>query len=791
MLYKKMLRDVLNNKSQFFTIFLMIVIGVMVYTGIEGYMAGMVNAREEFYTNYNIQDLTVIGSNFSKDDLDKVKSTNNVKNAEVKLVVNGTDIDNSDNSYLISFIESNSISKFYIVDGEEFDFNKSGVWLDNFYALENNIKVGDSIRFKYDGISFEKVVLGLINVPDHIYDVKDESMIMPDRKTYGFVYMSSNEIPSSYIKEYVMKESGISSSKVFDKKFSDFNYLDYIPYNYIMIDVDDSTNVDSVKKSLEDTLSNVYAVLKVSELPSDIMYQGEIDEGSSYVGMFSGLFLFIALLSVITTMSRVIKNDRVQIGTLKSLGFNNYRILFHYISYGLFISLIAGVCGILLGRYFLGSVFLNLEMSFFEVPNGKPVIESGSYLVVFLVMLSVSFISFLTCFKTLRKSPADTLKQELPNVNSKSLNFTSKRLFKLFSFSTNWNIRDILRNKFRTITGVVGIIGCSSLIVCALGMLNSINYFIKLQFEDLYNFDYKLSLDSKLSNDKVDNLISEYYGESSETLNIEIIKDDEIISNNLFVSDVNNLVRFKDVNDKFIKLDNSTGVYVTRKFALNNGYSVGDNIKWKVYGSDKVYESKIVGLNKEPQNQNITITKEYLSSLGLTYKADSVYTNYDLDGVKDISGVSVIQDRSELKTSMESMLSMMKSMIVLIIVFAVILGGVIIYNMGILSFSEKEYQFATLKVLGFSDKKIKHVFIRQNIWITIMSIIIGLPSGYYLTSWLFIMCLDENYDFGVHINNSTYLVAFLGTFIVSYLVSLLISRKVNKIDMVCSLKGNE
>lgn len=155
------------------------------------------------------------------------------------------------------------------------------------------------------------------------------------------------------------------------------------------------------------------------------------------------------------------------------------------------------------------------------------------------------------------------------------------------------------------------------------------------------------------------------------------------------------------------------------------------------------------------------------------------------------TGVEVVQDIASLKTSMESMLSMMKTMITLIICFAILLGAVIIYNMGILSYSEKQYQFATLKVLGFKDKRIKKIFIEQNIWIAFASIIIGLPSGYFLTSWLFKQCLDDNFDFNVHINISTYLIATIGTFLVAYLVSKLLAKKINKIDMVSSLKGNE
>ena len=188
-------------------------------------------------------------------------------------------------------------------------------------------------------------------------------------------------------------------------------------------------------------------------------------------------------------------------------------------------------------------------------------------------------------------------------------------------------------------------------------------------------------------------------------------------------------------------------------------YKLGDVVKWHIYGDSNYYESKIVGFNKDPQNQNITMTRKYLESLGLEYIPDTIYTNNDLSNNKDIQNVEVVQDINSLKESITGMLSMMREMIVIIIVFAILLGVVIIYNMGILSYSEKQYQFATLKVLGFKDKKIKNIFVEQNNWISIISIILGLPAGYYLTSWLFTACLDEQYDFGVHINIETYIIA--------------------------------
>ena len=790
MLKKKMFRDIKQNLSQFVTIFLMVLIGVMVYVGIEAYMDGMTSAADNFYKNNNIQDLNVMG-NLSDKDLDKIKSLDNVKDAEKKLVVNAIDKDNKDKTYLLSFIDSNNISKFHIMDGEKFDVNKKGAWVDNFYAEKNNLKVGDTIKIKYDTFSLEEKILGFINVPDHIYDVKDESELVPNRENFGFVYLSVNEIPESYIKDLVMKEMKITDEKIFDKYVKDFNYKEYIPYNYIMVDVNKKKNVTSVKEDIEDKVSNAKAIVKIEDTLSYQRYQGEIDEGASYVGIFSGLFLFIAMLSVITTMTRVVKKQKLQIGTMKALGIKNSKIVMHYVSYGFFVSLAAAIVGIILGKYFIGTFFLNMEMDYFEVPNGVPVVKPLSYLVALLVVMVVSFITYLTCRKELFKKPAEALRNEVPNVKVSSLNLSTKGIFKKLNFSSKWNYRDILRNKFRTVTAVVGIVGCCMLIVCAFGMLNSMNHFIKLQFEDLYNFNYKLSLKENLKDDELKVLTDKYGDNTSETLTIETKIGKEREANTIFVTNAGNLVRFQNENGKFVKVNKNNGVYITRKLADQKNLKVGDTIKWHIYGVNKYYESKIVGLTKDPQVQNLTMTKEYLESLDIDYKPDSLYTNTDLKGVKDIKNVSLVQDISELKNSLESMLSMMKSMIMLIIVFAIGLGAIIIYNMGILSYSEKQYQFATLKVLGFNDKKIRKIFVQQNNWITILSIIIGLPTGYYMTSWIFKSVIADNYDFSAYINLSTYLIAIIGTILVSIIVSRMLSKKVNKIDMVSSLKANE
>ena len=187
----------------------------------------------------------------------------------------------------------------------------------------------------------------------------------------------------------------------------------------------------------------------------------------------------------------------------------------------------------------------------------------------------------------------------------------------------------------------------------------------------------------------------------------------------------------------------------------------------------------------------MTITRKYYEKLGNTYQPDSLYTNKNLKNTKEIKNVELIQDLASLEKGMSKMLSTMKTMIVLIIGIAIVLGAVIIYNMGVLSYTEKQYQFATLKVLGFKDKQIRKIFIKQNNIIAVISIILGLPAGYYLTDWLFKTAIEESYDFGTSISIMTYIYAIVGTLLVSYIVSRFLSRKINSIDMVTSLKGNE
>ena len=159
----------------------------------------------------------------------------------------------------MNFIESNNICKFYVVDGEVFDANKPGVWLDEFYAKENDIHVGDEILVKYESMELHEKVLGLINVPDHLYDTRDESELYPDRKEFGFAYLSANEITRDYVIDLVKNSeemAGLDES-IISNIITEDNYKDYLVFNYVMVDVDDVDKVNEVKDEIEDKIESM------------------------------------------------------------------------------------------------------------------------------------------------------------------------------------------------------------------------------------------------------------------------------------------------------------------------------------------------------------------------------------------------------------------------------------------------------------------------------------------------------------------------------------------------------
>ncbi|MBP3255575.1 MAG: ABC transporter permease [Clostridia bacterium] len=855
MLNKKILRDIWKNKSQFITVFIMVFLAVFAFAGVHAYMDGMKASSEIYYKEQNLQDIWLTSKDFNKDKLEEIKKTDNVKNAERLLTINANVIDperftNPDTNKKLSdlviecnFIETNEINKMYLIDGEEYSKEKNGLWLDYYLANKLQIKVGDELELSIEGNTFKENVVGLVEVPDHVYFIKDDTAIFPTHTDFGFAYLSINEFPKEYIYNKVLEteevQDAIDNLKELKDTLSKFGITDYskIPdmitnsiegiddidlsralelvddyseskeefikaldnefsiedsyvFPYVIVDVDDVSKIDETKNKIKENIEDIITVTLRDDNLSYDGFKREAEEGDTYSGVFSGLFVFIAILSVVTTMNRFVKKERTQIGTLKALGIKRGKITRMYVSYGFFISFIASILGIVLGDLVIGNFFLEEEMAYYEIPYYNIVTIPLVYYVTIAIIVVITLVTYLSCRKILKEPAAQALRIERPKVKVRENSITTKRLFNKLSLSTKWNIRDIGRSKGRTLMAVVGIAGCTMLVVTAFGMLDSMKSYVSWDFDTINNFEYKLSLSSDYTDKQFDDIVSKYGDSTSMSTAIEFKNNDEIIIKALTINDSKELLQVTDHNRNPFKM-NDDGLYITEKMASIYNLKVGDTIEWHIVGSDNWYNTKIVGLNRDPQAQQFSCTKNFFDTLDEEYKADSVYTNVDLSGIKEIPGVNTIQTIKNLEDGMNSMLNMMYSLIALLIGVSIVLAIVIIYNLGILSFSEKEYQFATLKVLGFKYKNIKKIFIKQNIWIGIIAIIIALPLGNFMTDYIFKNAIGDSYDFEAMIKPITFIFSAIGTFIVVYIVNQFLSKKIRKIDMVSSLKGNE
>ena len=558
------------------------------------------------------------------------------------------------------------------------------------------------------------------------------------------------------------------------------------------MDAEDPEQLAQTREDLQNACSRIMAVTDRGQSVSWSAYQSEVEEGQTYSVIFMAMFLFIAILSVVTTMNRFIKKQRTSIGTLKALGFRKNRIIRHYVAFGLVTGFFAVVTGIVAGVFSIGIFFLREEMDMFLVPEYSISVHPVVFIMGFVILAMITLVTYLSCRKILQEPAAQALRTERPKVKVRSSAGNSAGLLRNASFSTRWNLRDIRRNKARSLMAVAGIAGSCILIVGAFGIRDSLQNYLKWEFEGILHFKYQMALKDEYTQEEFDSLTERFGNAGSQTLPVEFINGKgEKETNIAVVNDADGLLRMSDHDRNYFEME-SDGIYVTEKLAELSSLKEGDTLKWRILGEDTWYETPITGMNRDPQNQQLSMSRTFLEeTLGKEYHADMLYTNEDLEGIDELPGVETISSVSSLAEQMNSMLSTMNAFIWLLVIISAILGFVIIYNMGILSLSENNYQFATLKVLGFRYSAVRKVFVRQNLWLTLISVLIGLPGGYALTDYIFKEAIGEHYDFFAMINGRTYLIGMAGTLAISVLSTLYLARKLKKIDMVSSLKANE
>ena len=217
---------------------------------------------------------------------------------------------------------------------------------------------------------------------------------------------------------------------------------------------------------------------------------------------------------------------------------------------------------------------------------------------------------------------------------------------------------------------------------------------------------------------------------------------------------------------------------------------IGDTIAFSPYGSKKTYKARVLGYNRSVMTESITMTDALADKLGIEYSVSSIYTDKKAGEIKSNDLISGKQDKDQLMETFNSFVEIMDGMVIILVIAAAVLGIVVLYNLGIMSYVERSRELATLKVLGFRNKTIGKLLISQNIWITFVGVIIGIPAGAGVLHWL-LTALAGEYEMKLMLGPLTYCFSILLTFSVSLLVGLMVAKKNKKIDMVEALKVAE
>lgn len=756
MLIRKLFRTAWSYKSQFISMVIMIAIGVGIFLGFNIEWKSLEHDAFTFLEDTNYADYRLYDeSGFSEDDIKAIQNIDGVDAATRYFCVN-VGLKDTKKSVSLNVSENYTVSTMMVMEGAEYDESSDGIWLSDKFADANDIKLGDKLTFTYTGIEITGEVIGLVKCGENLVSVADENQLMPDYESHGFAYISPETL-----------ENALGFA--------------FYPQINILSDLDK----EALEEKVKDATGTTLLVNTKNEHVAYAGVTGEAEEGKTMGSILPVLFLAIAILTMVTTMHRISSNEKVQIGTLKALGFRDRKILMHYTSYGLMIGLVGLVLGVGLG-YLVASLIISptgMMSTYLDMPDWSLVMPDFCIPVMALMLVFLTLISYLSVKKMLKGTAADALRPYTPKAMKKSviekLSFWNK-----LSFGTKWNIRDIMRHKARSAMTLVGVVGCTLLLVGSFGMRDSMLFFLDTLDEDVSNYATKINISESASNDDAKALAAEARGDWQAVSGISY--EGKTISLEIYNSDIEKIGFLTEENEPMELTDD--GVYLCLR--LKDTAEIGDTIEFSPYGSEDTYEVKVAGYFRSLVSECIVMTDTYADSIGVEYHIGTIYTDTASEETESSTIISGKQDKQTIMDSYDTFMDIMNVMIVVLAMAAIVLGIVVLYNLGVMSYVERSRELATLKVLGFRDKAIGKLLISQNIWLTIVGVLIGIPTGLGVLKVL-VAALVSEYELSLSLSLATFVISITLTFGVSLLVGLMVARKNKKIDMVEALKGAE
>ena len=594
MLRKKMFRDIKSNFAQFFSIMLLSLIAMWCYTGFQSNVIGGNKARTNFENSANFADGWIYGADFDREQAERIAAISGVKDVQRRTEVLGK----ADEKYHTAemycyFQDSAKVTVPRTVEGADFDADDpDGLWLFSRFAETWGIRVGDSFTVHVMGLDIEKTVKGLIVTPEYEFACASTDTDT-DFHNIGFVYLSRKVLP---------EEMRISNEIIFT---CDGKALDY-------------------EKEIAKVLDDHYAYLADrNSIRGWYQLSDELAQHDSFSYVFSFVFVAIALLVIITTMKRMISQQRTQIGTLNALGMKKSKILMHYLSFSFVLSAIGCVLGILLGVFTFGRLMVNMFSQFYTLPDWQPGFSYKSILVAAVLVLICTGTSYLSCKQILKIHPSEALRPPAAK-NAKPCIFEKLPFWNRLSFNVRYNLRDVSRSKMRAFMGVFGTCMGMMIMELGLGAYDTVDYVREWYFRDIQNYEYQVILNDSCTLDQAEQLKQEIGGELVAMAAISIAaKDhptsDSILSGKLAVTEGEQLYCVSDLDLQTKPIPEGT-VALTMKQAQKLGLSKGDKVYWKTAADDKWTESKIGLISRHPNITGITMLRKDYEKTGAAFR---------------------------------------------------------------------------------------------------------------------------------------------------------------------------
>lgn len=608
--------------------------------------------------------------------------------------------------------------------------------------------------------------------------------IEQNEKTY-------NDSINSYNYSYSKYEQGVSEYnkglKEYEKAVNEYN-----------IQKEDALNkIAEAKEELKKIEKPTWYVYDRTNHQTYLDYVDDTTSVNNLSKIFPIVFFAVAILVSLISMNRMVEDDRIEIGTLKSLGFSNKEIMLKYLMFSTIATLFGGLLGGFLGILTLPALIFSIYGMLFNVPNFYVGLNLSKIIISLVIsLLCICGTTIFTVLKVVKEKPSLLMRPKAPKAGKRIILEKWNFLWKRINFSNKVTLRNLFRYKKRGLVTVIGIAGCSALMLCGFGIRDAIIDIANMQYKETFTYEAMVYVND--IEDKTNEIFnSDYIDDVIEIQNINVKKD--TISANMFIVD-------KDESSKIVNLVDKEGnkltiesgsVIITDKFADLTNLKVGDTLE-VIDDNNRAYSYKISGIAKNYLMHYIYIDKDtfkdnneynsnvvYLNLNNITESAEEELSKKLMDR-EEVLNVSFI---GELLESANNMLTSLNKVVVIIIVLSAALSFVVLYNLSNININERKREISTLKVLGFHDKEIDNYITKENIIFTIFGILLGLFAGYFLTKVVIMTVEIEKARFIYHISLNSYIYTAIITVIFTLIVNLVTHFNLKKIDMIASLKS--